>query len=190
MVAYAAQSAIVALQSRLAISPFYVTSSYAYPHYPGAFAYNPDMRYGKSISILSFLYQCAMILMNTSIVGAIWIYANHIHSNGTHLREPGFLSMVLNSFWMLAILGLGFASWAVGMARRGSGNSALAYPSQIGSDYIVRTLYVVYLSVVIGASTSVTIEGILCWLGIKKNGLPGVSHISPPTPLAFTSRRD
>jgi hypothetical protein len=75
----------------------------------------------------------------------------------------------------LALLALGFASWAVGLARRGSGNSALAYPSLIRSDYLVRTLYVTYVAVVIAASTSATLEAILCWLGIRKNGVTGVS---------------
>ena len=110
MLGYAAQSAIVALQSRLTVSPFYITSSYAYPRYPGVTTSTPNLRYGSAISILSFLYQCAMILMNASIVGAIWIYANHVHSNGTQLREPGMLSMALNLFWMVAILALGLAS--------------------------------------------------------------------------------
>jgi len=172
-IGYAAQSAIVALQSRLAISPFYVTSAYAYPRYPGVSTSTPDLRYGRSISILSFIYQAAMIIMNASIVGAIWIFANHVHSNATQLREPGFLSVVLNLFWMVAIGALGLASWSLGLYRRGSGSSALPYPMEIGGDYVIRTLYVVYVSVVIAASTSVTIEAILCWLGIKKNGVPG-----------------
>ena len=123
-----------------------------------------------------------MILMNASIVGAIWIYANHVHSNGTQLREPGMLSMALNLFWMVAILALGLASWSLGLYRRGSGSSALPYPTQIGSDYVIRTLYVTYVSVVIAASTSVTLEAILCWLGIKKNGIPGVSASPQPPP--------
>ena len=182
MLGYAAQSAIVALQSRLTVSPFYITSSYAYPRYPGVTTSTPNLRYGSAISILSFLYQCAMILMNASIVGAIWIYANHVHSNGTQLREPGMLSMALNLFWMVAILALGLASWSLGLYRRGSGSSALPYPTQIGSDYVIRTLYVTYVSVVIAASTSVTLEAILCWLGIKKNGIPGVSASPQPPP--------
>lgn len=185
MLGYAAQSAIVALQSRLTVSPFYITSSYAYPRYPGVTTSTPNLRYGSAISILSFLYQCAMILMNASIVGAIWIYANHVHSNGTQLREPGMLSMALNLFWMVAILALGLASWSLGLYRRGSGSSALPYPTQIGSDYVIRTLYVTYVSVVIAASTSVTLEAILCWLGIKKNGIPGNKFQSPLTRLVM-----
>ncbi|KNG45446.1 hypothetical protein TW65_07696 [Stemphylium lycopersici] len=174
MIAYATQSAIVALQSRLGGSPFYITSAYSYPHYTGEpFGNNESIRYGKIISILSFTYQCAMILMNTSIVGAIWIHANHVQNNGTGIKEPGFLSWVWNAFWMVAILALGFASWAVGLARRGSGNDALAYPTQIDSDYTIRTLYVTYVAVVIAASTSVTLEAVLCWIGIRKNGVPG-----------------
>lgn len=180
MLAYATQSAIVALQTRYPGSPFYVTSAYAYPSYPAATGFNPSTRYGKIISILSFLYQCAMILMNASIVGAIWIFANHVHSNGTRLREPGLLSIVWNAFWMLAILGLGLASWAVGLSRRGSGNTARAYPTLVQYDYIVRTLYVTYVVVVIVASTSATLEAVLCWIGIKKNGVPGVSFLSYP----------
>jgi hypothetical protein len=176
MIAYATQSAIVALQSRLN-SPFYITSAYAYPQYTSPFGYNPDIQYGKIISILSFVYQCAMIIMNACIVGAIWIHANHVQSNGTGIKEPGFLSWILNVFWLLAILALGFASWAVGLARRGNGNSALAYPSLIAVDYMVRTLYVVYVAVVIAASTSATLEAVLCWIGIRKNGITGVSSL-------------
>jgi hypothetical protein len=182
MVAYAAQSAIVALQSRIN-SPFFITSAYSYPSYIAPTG-TASASYGKYISILSFLYQCAMILMNTSIVGAIWIYANHIQNNGTGIREPGFLSWVWNGFWMLAILALGFASWGLGMARRGSGRSAFAYPSLVSYNYIVRTLYVTYLVAVIAASTSVTLEAFLCWLGVKKNGIPHVSTPPAPCPLS------
>jgi hypothetical protein len=174
MIAYATQSSIVALQSRLN-SPFYITSAYSYPQYTAPFGNNDSIKYGKIISILSFLYQCAMIIMNACIVGAIWIHANHVQNNGTGIKEPGFLSWIWNGFWILAILALGFASWAVGLARRGSGNSALAYPSLIRSDYLVRTLYVTYVAVVIAASTSATLEAVLCWLGIRKNGVTGVS---------------
>ena len=174
MIAYAAQSSIVALQSRLP-SPFYITSAYAYPQYTEPFGNNDSIKYGKIISILSFTYQGAMIIMNACIVGAIWIHANHVQNNGTGIKEPGVLSWALNGFWMLAILALGFASWAVGLARRGSGNSALAYPSLVAVDYMVRTLYVVYVATVIAASTSATLEAILCWIGIKKNGVVGVS---------------
>jgi hypothetical protein len=173
LVAYAAQSAIVALQSRIT-SPYSITSAYLYPSYtPPTGTSSPS--YGKYISILSFLY------MNTSLVGAIWIYTNHIHHNGTGIREPGFLSWVWNTLWMLAILALGFASWAVGLARRGSGRGAFAYSSLVSGNYIVRTLYVVYLVAVIAASTSVTLEAFLCWLGVKKNGIVGVSL--PPFPF-------
>ena len=63
----------------------------------------------------------------------------------------------------------------MGLARRGSKNSAYAYPTLVHGDYMVRTLYVVYVSVVIAASTSVTIEAVLCWIGMKKNGFAGVS---------------
>jgi hypothetical protein len=174
MIAYATQSSIVALQSRLN-SPFYITSAYSYPQYTAPFGNNDSIKYGKIISILSFLYQCAMIIMNACIVGAIWIHANHVQNNGTGIKEPGFLSWIWNGFWILALLALGFASWAVGLARRGSGNSALAYPSLIRSDYLVRTLYATYVAVVIAASTSATLEAILCWLGIRKNGVTGVS---------------
>lgn len=183
MIAYAAQSSIVALQSRLP-SPFYITSAYAYPQYTEPFGNNDSIKYGKIISILSFTYQGAMIIMNACIVGAIWIHANHVQNNGTGIKEPGVLSWALNGFWMLAILALGFASWAVGLARRGSGNSALAYPSLIAVDYMVRTLYVVYVATVIAASTSATLEAILCWIGIKKNGVVGVSSL-----LSFCARR-
>ncbi|KAL1798274.1 hypothetical protein ACET3X_002311 [Alternaria dauci] len=172
MVAYATQSSIVALQSRLN-SPFHITPAYSYPQYTAPFGYDDSIQYGKIISILSFLYQCALIIMNACIVGAIWIHANHVQNNGTGIKEPGVVSWALNGFWMLAILALGFASWAVGLARRGSGNSALAYPTLVRSDYIVQTLYVTYVSVVIAASTSATVEAVLCWIGIKKNGLTG-----------------
>jgi len=184
--AYATQSSIVALQSRLN-SPFYITSAYAYPQYTAPYGYNPEIRYGKIISILSFTYQCAMILMNASIVGAIWITANYLQNNGTGIREPGMVSWVLNGMWLAAIVGLGFASWGLGLSRRGSGNGALAYPTLVGGDYMVRTLYVVYVSIVIAASTSATLEAVLCWTGMKKHGFAGVSLFSSlPSPLFFS----
>jgi hypothetical protein len=120
-----------------------------------------------------------VIIMNACIVGAIWIHANHVQNNGTGIKEPGFLSWIWNGFWILAILALGFASWAVGLTRRGSGNSALAYPSLVSGDFMVRTLYVTYVAVVIAASTSATLEAVLCWIGIKKNGVTGVSLLRP-----------
>jgi len=180
--AYATQSSIVALQSRLN-SPFYITSAYAYPQYTAPYGYNSEIRYGKIISILSFTYQCAMILMNASIVGAIWITANYLQNNGTGIREPGMVSWGLNGMWMAAIVSLGFASWGLGLSRRGSGNGALAYPTLVGGDYMVRTLYVVYVSIVIAASTSATLEAVLCWTGMKKNGFAGVSLLPLLPPL-------
>lgn len=180
MIAYATQSSIVALQSRLP-SPFYITSAYAYPQYTEPFGNNDAIQYGKIISILSFTYQGSMIIMNACIVGAIWIHANHVQNNGTGIKEPGLLSWVLNGFWMAAILALGIASWGLGLARRGSGNSALSYNSLVSVDYMVRTLYVVYVSVVIAASTSATLEAILCWIGIRKNGIVGNRFKSPLT---------
>lgn len=108
MVAYAAQAAIVALQSRIS-SPFSITSAYSYPSYGGNGGTNGPSRYGKDISILSFLYQFATILTNVSIIGAIWMYSNHLQCNSTRMRAPGFMSWIWNLFWMAAILALGFA---------------------------------------------------------------------------------
>jgi hypothetical protein len=178
MVAYATQAAIVAEQSRI-ISPFYITSAYSYPSYVAPTGNDPTTQYGKVISILSFLYQCASILTNVSIVGAIWIHANHVQNNGTGIKEPGILSWFWNLFWIVAMLALGFASWGLGLVRRGSGNTALAYPTLVGNNYLVRTLYVVYVVVVIVASTSATLEAFLCWIGVKKNGVAGVSSPIP-----------
>ena len=108
MVAYAAQAAVVALQSRIS-SPFSITSAYSYPSYGFNAGAGGPGRYGKDISILSFLYQFASILVNVSIVGAIWMYANHLECNSTRMKAPGILSWIWNLFWMAAILGLGFA---------------------------------------------------------------------------------
>lgn len=107
MVAYAAQAAIVALQTKIN-SPFSITSAYTYPSYENT---NPNVgaNYGKDISILSFLYQFASILVNVSIVGAIWMHANHMECNATGLKAPGFISWIWNQFWILAMLALGFA---------------------------------------------------------------------------------
>jgi hypothetical protein len=60
--------------------------------------------------------------------------------------------------------------------RRGSGNTAVYFLSTISTNYIVRTIYVVYVVVTIVASTSATIEAFLCLTGVKKNGLGGVSY--------------
>ncbi|KAI8942993.1 hypothetical protein NX059_001031 [Plenodomus lindquistii] len=168
MAAYAIESSIVALQTSID-SPFYITSAYAYPSYGATAVVNDGTDYGKIISILSFTYQAVNILANVSIVGAIWIHANHLQQNGTGIREPGFLSWVWNIFWMAAILGLGFGSAGLALSRRGS----LAYPSLISSDYTVRTLYVVYVVVLVVSSTSATVEAVLCWLGVRANGVPG-----------------
>ncbi|KAF1939677.1 hypothetical protein EJ02DRAFT_381208 [Clathrospora elynae] len=184
IVAYATQAAIVALQSSIN-SPFYITSAYAYPSYTTPTDTSPSTQYAKNISILSFLYQAANILLNTAIVGAIWIHANHLQNNGTGIREPGMLSWVWNAFWMTAILGIGFASWAVGLARRGSGNTALAYPTLIAQNHIVRSLYVAYVCVIIAASTSSTLEAVLCWLGIRANGVAGSRSKSALTRFVF-----
>jgi hypothetical protein len=107
MVAYAAQAAIVALQTRIN-SPFSITSAYSYPSY-GTSNTVTGANYGKEISILSFLYQFASILVNVSIVGAIWMHANHLECNASGIRAPGFISWMWNLFWMAAILALGFA---------------------------------------------------------------------------------
>ena len=107
MVAYAAQAAVVALQTRIN-SPFSITSMYSYPAYGGA--YSPTgTYYGKDISVLSFLYQFASILVNVCIVGAIWMHANHLECNTTGMKAPGIISWIWNQFWILAMLGLGFA---------------------------------------------------------------------------------
>ncbi|KAI2480736.1 hypothetical protein Ptr902_07761 [Pyrenophora tritici-repentis] len=178
--AYATQSSIVALQSRLS-SPFTITSAYAYPQYTAPYGFNPSIHYAKILSILSFTYQCATILLNTAIVGAIWITANYLQNNGTGIKEPGKVSWMLNGGWMAAILGLGFASWGLGLVKRGSGGAAVVYGTLVQGDYMVRTLYVVYMSVVIAASTSVTIEAVLCWIGVKKNGFAGTRFKSALT---------
>lgn len=107
MVAYAAQAAIVALQTRIN-SPFSITSMYSYPSYDGANSVTGNT-YGREISILSFLYQFASILVNVCIVGAIWMHANHLECNATGLKAPGFISWIWNQFWILAMLALGFA---------------------------------------------------------------------------------
>ncbi|KAL1647627.1 hypothetical protein SLS61_007257 [Didymella pomorum] len=173
MVAYAAHAAIVALQTRIN-SPFSITSMYSYPSYGGANAVT-GANYGKDISILSFLYQFASILVEISIVGAIWMHANHLECNGTGLKAPGFISWIWNQFWILAMLGLGFAAWGLAYVRRGSGNSALYFLSILSSSYITRTIFVTYVAVTIAASTSATIEAILCLGGVKKNGIGGTA---------------
>jgi len=168
MVAYAAQAAIVALQTRIP-SPFSITSMYSYPSY-GANSIT-GANYGKEISVLSFLYQFASILVNVSIVGAIWVHANHLECNATGMKAPGIISWIWNQFWILAMLGLGFAAWGLAFVRRGSGDSALYFLSILSSSYITRTIFVTYVAVTIAASFFVTIEAVLCLTGVKKNGL-------------------
>ena len=77
---------------------------------------------------------------------------------------------------MVAILGLGFASWGLGMERRGSGEEAVAYPGLVQGEGEVRKIFVAYVVVVVAASTSVTLEAFLCWVGVRRNG-GGVSLI-------------
>ncbi|KZM20859.1 uncharacterized protein EKO05_0007797 [Ascochyta rabiei] len=171
MVAYAAQAAVVALQTMIN-SPFSITSAYSYPSY-GTSNVVTGANYSKDISILSFLYQFASILVNVCIVGAIWMHANHLECNGTGIRAPGFISWIWNQFWILAMLGLGFAAWGLAYTRRGNGNDALYFLSILSSSYITRSVYVAYVAVTIAASTSATLEALLCLTGVKKNGLGG-----------------
>lgn len=171
MVAYAAQAAIVALQTRTS-SPFSITSMYSYPSYAGANGVTAA-NYGKEISILSFLYQFASILVNVCIVGAIWMHANHLECNATGMKAPGIISWMWNQFWILAMLALGFAAWGLAYIRRGNGNAALYFLSILSSSYITRTIFVTYVAVTIAASTSATLEAVLCLGGVKKNGIGG-----------------
>lgn len=169
MLAYATQAAVVALQAYVSDSPSDVTSAYSYPPFMNEVQNNMIMRYANTISILSFLYQAAAIFMNVCIIGAIWIYANHAQTNGTTILKPGILSWAWNAFWVLSLIALGYASWGVAMARRGTSS----YPALVDSHYNTRTLYVVYVVLVIVASTSATLEAILCWIGTRKHAIPG-----------------
>ncbi|KAF2126889.1 hypothetical protein P153DRAFT_377826 [Dothidotthia symphoricarpi CBS 119687] len=175
IIAYAAQSAIVVLQV-MVDSPVDITSAYAYQAHLAQPVNSFGTSQGRMISILSFVYQLASILTNFSIIGAIWLHANHMEENATGLKCPGFISWIWNLFWLAAVLGLGVASWALGMQRRGNHNEAYSYSSLVHTDFMVRTLYVAYIAVVITASTSATLEAVLCWIGTKKNGLTTESH--------------
>lgn len=170
MTAYATQAAIVALQAEID-SPVDITAAYAYQSHLAQPQNSFGTSRGKVISILSFLYQLASILTNFSIIGAIWLHANHMEENATGMKAPGFISWIWNLFWLAAVLGLGVASWALGMKRRGGGNDAYSYPYLVDNDFMTRAIYVSYVAVVITASTSATLEAVLCWLGIKKNAL-------------------
>lgn len=54
------------------------------------------------------------------------------------------------------------SAWGLAFVRRGSGNSALYFLSILSSSYITRTIFVTYVAVTIAASTSTTIEAVLC----------------------------
>lgn len=179
--AYAIQSAVVALQAKSA-SLASVTSAFDYN-------YTSDLSSSASISTstisaLSFTQQLASILFSVFLTAAVWLHSNNLTTNGTNVNSPGTFSRIWNTVIIIAILVFGLAAWGQGLSARGSGHNALSFSDTISNDRITRILFVVFRCVVIYTSTSVSIEVVRNYLNLNKNGAAG--NIERPLLARFT----
>ncbi|KAL9004601.1 MAG: hypothetical protein Q9188_002588 [Gyalolechia gomerana] len=168
-VAYAMQSAIVALQVNSQL-PTSITAAFAYHYADG----DSDASSGQTISILTFTQQLAAILFTFFLTAAVWLHSNNLTTNGTNVNSPSKLSVIWNALILTAILAFGLAAWGQGLSVRGSGQNAMSFPDTITDDRITRILFIVFRCVVIFTSTSVSIEVLRNYLNLKSNGTPGV----------------
>ena len=127
--------------------------------------------YDYSIAVLSFTADMASIIYTTLLNGGVWIYSNHVTSNGTNLARPGWKSKIWNTFVMLSILGTGLAAWGLVMAAWGRTDS---YPTVVESDGVTRIVHVVYRAVVVAASLSVSVEVLRRYFFIRKHSSKSV----------------
>ncbi|KAF2260334.1 hypothetical protein CC78DRAFT_584894 [Lojkania enalia] len=170
-IAYAVEAGVVGLDI-YANAPASVTSPYAYP-YAGGRASSAGTSHGAAISILSFTFSLAKLLMTTALTGAVWLHSNNLTNNGTGVNSPSKLSKIWNAFWLTAILAFSLASWGEGLWHRGGGRTAQTFGGAIRSDYTTRVLFIVYRCIVIFISTSVSIEVLLNYFKVKRNGISG-----------------
>lgn len=187
-IAYAIQSAVVALDAKVR-APAAITSAYAYS-YADSLQAPWTTSYGKSLSILSFTFQLAAVLLTFALTGAVWLHSNNLTNNGLGVSMPGKKSKIWNTFILTCILAFGLASWALGLDMRGSGDDALTYPGTMDDPGTTRVLFVVFRIIVIIASTSVSIEVIRNYFNLKKNGAADVSSANLDVPsLLFADTR-
>lgn len=142
--------------------------------------------YDYSIAVLSFTVDMASIFYTTLINGGIWIYSNHVTSNGTNLARPGWKSTVWNTFIMLSILGTGLAAWGLAIAARGHTDS---YPTMVELDNTTRILHVVYRAVVVAASLSVSVEVLRRYFFVRKHSSKSVSLAAIDRPAIVCKTR-
>ncbi|KAL9014491.1 MAG: hypothetical protein Q9173_000871 [Seirophora scorigena] len=163
-IAYAMQTAIVALQVR-SESPVSVTAAFSYYYTDGS---SPESSNSNSISILSFAQGFVTILFTFFLTAAVWLHSNNLTTNGTRVNTPGTLSRLWNALILGGILLSGFASWARGMYVRK--HTDLTFPNAINGDRVARILYILFRCVVIFSSTSVSIEVLRLFSLLKEKG--------------------
>lgn len=132
--------------------------------------------YDYSIAVLSFAAMMASIFYSTLLNGGVWIYSNHVTSNGSNLSRPDWKSKLWNSFIMLCILGTGLAAWGLAIASRGHADS---YSSVVHSDNATMIVHIVYRAVVVAASLSVSVEMLRRYVFIRKHSSKSVRPLSP-----------
>ncbi|KAL8957627.1 MAG: hypothetical protein Q9193_005149 [Seirophora villosa] len=164
VIAYAMQSAIIALQTR-SDSPVSVTTAFSYYYMDGS---SPESSNSESISALSFALGFVAILFTFFLTAAVWLHSNNLTTNGTRVNTPGTFSRVWNLLILGAILLSGFASWGRGMYVRR--DSDVTFPNAINGDRAARILYILYRCVVIFSSTSVSIEVLRLFSMLKEKG--------------------
>ncbi|KAL9000223.1 MAG: hypothetical protein Q9169_001125 [Polycauliona sp. 2 TL-2023] len=166
-IAYAVQSALVALQVNAA-SPVSITAVFGYSDGN----YIDDVS-TQTISALTFSQQFASILFTVFLTAAVWLHSNNLTTNGTNVNSPGTLSKIWNAAILTAILAFGLAAWGQGLSVRDGGQNPSTFQDTVDSDRITRILFIVYRCVVIFTSTSVSIEVIRNYINLKGNGTPG-----------------
>jgi hypothetical protein len=135
----------------------------------------PENKWGTGVSALSFATTFATILFTVLLNGGVWIHSSHVQSNGTGRLAPNMLSKIWNAFIMLAMLATGMAAWGKGMSERDtslgslSSISRLSWSNVLNHDHTTRILYILYESIVVAASLSVTVEVLREYSTTNKN---------------------
>lgn len=136
-----------------------------------------DTGYDYSIAVLSFAADMASIFYTTLLNGGVWIYANHVTSNGTNLARQDWKSKIWNTFIMFSILGTGLAAWGLAIAAR---RHADWYSAMVESDHTTRIVHIVYRAVVVAASLSVSVEVLRRYAFVRKLSSKSVCFCNRP----------
>ncbi|RMY61895.1 hypothetical protein D0865_00745 [Hortaea werneckii] len=142
--------------------------------------------YERSIAVLSYATSLASILFTTLINGGVWIYSNHVTSNSTGISEPGWKSIIWNTFIMLAILCSGIAAWGLGISGI---SDTTSWSERVHDDEATKIVFVVYRCIVIAASISVSVEVIRRYNLVRNNSGKNVKYL-PQTPLMYRHDAD